>query len=55
MSRALAEFEFLGLGVAELDKVVANYAATTKEQINEAMKKYVKPDKTITVVAGTPA
>jgi zinc protease len=55
MSRALAEFEFLGLGVAELDKVVANYAATTKEQINEAMKKYITPDKTVTVVAGTPA
>jgi zinc protease len=55
MSRALAEFEFLGLGVAELDKVVANYASTTKEQINEAMKKYVTPDKTITVVAGTPS
>ncbi len=53
MSRALAEFEFLGLGVAELDKVVANYAATTKEQVNAAMKKYIEPANAVTVIAGT--
>jgi zinc protease len=53
MSRALAEFEFLGLGVAELDKVVASYAATTSEQINAAMKRYFKPSNTVTVIAGT--
>ena len=53
MSRALAEFEFLGLGVAELDKVVANYVSTSREQVNAAMKKYFKPDNAVTVVAGT--
>ncbi|HEY9760537.1 MAG TPA: pitrilysin family protein [Oculatellaceae cyanobacterium] len=53
ISRALAEFEFLGLGVSALDQVVANYAATTQDQVNAAMKKYFKPSSAVTVIAGT--
>jgi zinc protease len=55
ISRALAEFEFLGLGVSALDQVVANYAGTTQDQVNAAMKKYFKPGSAVTVIAGTMA
>ncbi len=39
IARVLTEFEFLGLGVAELDKVASQYLSTTKEQVDAAMRK----------------
>ncbi len=53
IARAVTEFEFLGLGPAELDNMSKNYAAVTKPQVDAAMKKYFHPDKAVTVVAGT--
>jgi len=53
IARALTEFEFLGLGVAELDNVSSEYLAITKEDADSAMRKYFHPDRAVTVVAGT--
>jgi zinc protease len=53
IARALAEFEFLGIGVQELDKITSRYNAVTKKQVDEAMRKYVKPELATTVVVGT--
>lgn len=53
ISRVLTEFEFLGLGVAALDRVSAEYLAITKEKADAAMRKYFHPDRAITVVSGT--
>ncbi|HEY9776942.1 MAG TPA: pitrilysin family protein [Planktothrix sp.] len=53
IARALTEFEFLGLGVAELDNVSSEYLAITKQQVDSAIRKYLHPSRAITVVAGT--
>jgi zinc protease len=53
IARVLSEFEFLGLGVAELDKIAQRYGAVTKKQADAAMRKYMNPEKAITVVSGT--
>jgi zinc protease len=53
VARALTEFEFLNLGPEELDNMAKNYAAVTKAQVDEAMKKYFHPEKAVTVVSGT--
>lgn len=53
MARALTEFEFLGLGAAELDKVSKSYSSLTKAQVDAAMRKYFNPRAAVTVVAGT--
>jgi zinc protease len=53
IARALSEFEFLGMGVAELDKITDRYASITKKQVDDAMRKYMHPDKALTVVSGT--
>jgi zinc protease len=53
IARVLSEFEFLELGVNELDKITSRYAAVTKEQVDHALHKYMHPDQAVTVVAGT--
>ena len=53
IARALSEFEFLGLGVAELDNITSRYLSVTKAQADAAMHKYMRPGQAITVVAGT--
>jgi zinc protease len=53
IARAVTEFEFLGLGVAELDKLSSHYLHTTKEQVDKAMRQYFHPQNAVTVVAGT--
>jgi zinc protease len=53
IARVLSEFEFLGLGVAELDKIAQRYGAVTKKQADAALRKYMNPEKAITVVSGT--
>jgi zinc protease len=53
IARALTEFEFLGLGVAELDNVSSEYLSITKEDADAAMRKYFHPDRAVTVVSGT--
>lgn len=53
IARALAEFEFLGLGPAELDAIAKRYASVSKEQVDTAIRRYFHPKNAITVVAGT--
>jgi zinc protease len=53
IARVLSEFEFLGLGPGELDKITSRYLSVTKAQADAAMRKYMRPDRAITVVAGT--
>ena len=53
IARALTEFEFLGLGIADLDNVANEYLAITKQQVDTAIRKYLHPSRAITVVAGT--
>ena len=53
IARALSEFEFLGIGVAALDNITNEYLAVTKQSANAAARKYMHPEKAITVIAGT--
>jgi zinc protease len=53
IAKALSEFEFLGLGAAALDKITDQYLSVTKKAANEAVQKYMSPDRAVTVVAGT--
>ena len=53
IARALTEFEFLGLGPATLDTITDQYLAVTKKAANDAAKKYMHPDKAVTVIAGS--
>jgi zinc protease len=53
IARVLSEFEFLGMGVSELDKITQRYIAVTKKQADAAMRKYMHPETAITVVSGT--
>jgi zinc protease len=53
ISRVLTEFEFLGLGVEELDRIQERYTSLTKEKVDAAMKRYFHPEKSITVLSGT--
>lgn len=53
IARAITEFEFLGLGVGELDKISDHYLSLTKEKVDAAARKYFHPDKAITVASGT--
>lgn len=53
IARALTEFEFLGLGAKELDKITDNYLSLTKEKVDAAARKHFHPDKAVTVASGT--
>lgn len=53
VARVLSEFEFLDIGIGELDHITERYLSTTKEQVDEAMRKYFHPGRAATVIAGT--
>ncbi|MCC7530681.1 MAG: insulinase family protein [Candidatus Melainabacteria bacterium] len=53
IARALTEFEFLGLGAKELDKITEHYLSLTKEKVDAAARNYFHPDRAITVASGT--
>ncbi len=53
ISRALAEFEFIGLGVGALDEITNKFLAVTKDAANAAAEKYMHPDRSLTVIAGS--
>lgn len=53
IARALSEFEFLGLGVGELDEISNRYQSLTKEKVDQAARRYFHPHNAITVAAGT--
>lgn len=53
ISRALTEFEFLGMGVKELDEIGKKYVAANKDQVNAAASKFFHPEASVTSIAGT--
>ncbi|MCA9803666.1 MAG: insulinase family protein [Cyanobacteria bacterium HKST-UBA02] len=53
IARVLAELEFIGLGVKELDVVSKRYLSVTKNDADAAMRKYFHPNNFTSVVAGT--
>ncbi|MBA3857790.1 MAG: hypothetical protein C0507_12855 [Cyanobacteria bacterium PR.3.49] len=53
IARALTEFEFLGLGAKELDRINDHYLSLTKEKVDAAARHYFHPDKAVTVASGT--
>ncbi len=53
IARVLTEFEFLGLGTAELDNISSHYIDLTKEKVDAAMNKYFQPKRAVTVLSGT--
>lgn len=53
IARALTEFEFLGLGAQELDRITDHYLSLTKEKVDAAARNYFHPDKAVTVASGT--
>ncbi len=53
LANVLTQFEFLGLGVADLDRYQSDLASLTKDQVNAAIRKYFRLDQAVTVLAGT--
>ena len=49
----LTRFEFLGLGVAEMDELPGKFRALTKADVDSAARKYFDPERAVTVIAGT--
>lgn len=53
VARVITDFESLGLGVAAMDSYADDLASLTKEKVDAAIRKYIDPDKFVTVIAGT--
>jgi zinc protease len=53
VAHAICEAQYMGFGIDRLDTLVADVKAVTREQVNEAIRKYFLMDNTVTVVAGT--
>jgi zinc protease len=53
IANILTDYEFLGLGVAALDSFASDVKAVTKDEVNEAIRKYFRLDESVTVLAGT--
>ena len=49
----LASVELFNLGVAFLDRYPEVIRAVTKDEVDAAMRKYIHPDKTTTIIAGS--
>lgn len=52
LARALAETELYGLGLEQLDKYEELINAVTVDQVNQAIRSHLQPDKLIIVAAG---
>lgn len=53
IASALTRFEYIGLGVKEMDSVAHDFMAVTRKDVEHAMKKYLHPELATTVIAGT--
>lgn len=53
VAATMTQFEALGLGVAGMDAYADEMSSLTKEKVDAAIRKYIDPDKFVTVVAGT--
>lgn len=53
IAQALVRFEFMELGLEAMDRLADDFYAVTKPQVDAALRKYIHPDKLVTVLAGT--
>jgi zinc protease len=53
IAQALVRFEFMGLGIEAMDSLADDFNKVTKAQVDAAIRKYIHPEKMITVLAGT--
>ena len=53
MAGQIVNTELFGLGINYLDEFPSRVAALTKAQVDEAIRKYIHPEVTTTVIAGT--
>lgn len=53
IAQALTRFEFMGLGVEAMDRLSDDFYAVTKSAADAALRKYLQPEKLVTVLAGT--
>lgn len=53
IAQALLRFEFMGLGIDKMDRLADDFYSVTKAQADAALRKYIHPDKLVTVLAGT--
>jgi zinc protease len=53
IASALTRFEYIGLGVAAMDSVADDFMSVKRKDVQEAMQKYLHPEKAMTVIAGT--
>jgi zinc protease len=53
IAQALTRFEFMGLGIEGMDRLSDDFYAVTKGAADAALRKYLHPDRLVTVLAGT--
>mgnify|MGYP001161815451 CR=1 FL=1 len=53
LARAIHQYELIGVGIGVMDTLESAYKAVTKDQVNEAIRKYLRLDTAVTVVAGS--
>ncbi len=53
IASALTRFEFIGLGIPAMDSVAEDFMSVKKKDVDEALRKYIHPDRALTVVSGT--
>lgn len=53
IASVLARLEYIGLGVSALDSLADDYMSVSRKAANDALRRYLDPDKTTTVIAGT--
>lgn len=53
IAATLTDFEFFGLGAGAVDTYAADLSALTVDKVNAAIRKYIRPEAFVTVVAGT--
>jgi len=53
IAQALVRFEFMGLGIEAMDRLADEFNVVTKSSVDAAIRKYIHPDKLVTVLAGT--
>jgi hypothetical protein len=51
--QALVRFEFMGVGIEAMNTLADDFNAVTKAQVAAAIRKYIHPEKMVTVLAGT--
>jgi predicted Zn-dependent peptidase len=49
----LTRYTLLGLGFDKIDAVAEQYGAITRDEVNAALRKFIKPENLVTSLAGT--